>query len=137
MKDNGPCRHFGVNKLLKGITDEKTKQFERILVSEIPYGISAYTYQEVLQGARNENEYEQLNDYLSTQMIYFLPEELDTYQKAARLYYDLRRKGVTPRSAIDILIALTATENNLMILHNDHDFDAMINNIEQLENYEI
>ena len=28
-------------------------------------------------------------------------------------------------ASIDILIALTAVENNLMLLHNDRDFDAI------------
>jgi len=111
---------------LKGQSDDKTKQFEEILSRNIPFGISAYTYQEVLQGARDEKEFEQLKSYLSTQKIYYLPAQSDTHEKAARLYYDLRRRGVTPRSMIDILIALTAMENRLMLLHNDRDFDAML-----------
>ena len=52
---------------LKGQSDDKTKQFEKILSRNIPFGISAYTYQEVLQGARDEKEFEQLKSYLSTQ----------------------------------------------------------------------
>ena len=98
---------------LKGQTDEKTQLFEEVLTLNIPFGISSYTFQEVLQGARDENEYQQLQDYLSTQIIYFLPEETATYEKAARMYFELRRKGITPRSTIDILIALTAMENKL------------------------
>ncbi|MDD4588473.1 MAG: PIN domain-containing protein, partial [Heliobacteriaceae bacterium] len=104
---------------LKGQTDEKTQLFDVILSRNITFGFSAYTFQEVLQGARNEKEYEQLWDYLSTQIIYFLPAKTATYEKAARLYFDLRRNGITPRSTIDILIALTAIENKLMLLHND------------------
>lgn len=110
---------------LKGQADEKSKLFEEVLSRDIPFGISAYTYQEILQGARDEKEYERLHSYLSTQTIYYLPEKEATYAQAARLYFDLRRKGVTPRSTIDILIALTAMENHLMLLHNDHDFDVM------------
>ncbi|MCL1916700.1 MAG: PIN domain-containing protein [Peptococcaceae bacterium] len=116
----------------KGQTDNKTKLFEEILTHEIPFGISAYTYQEVLQGARNENEYELLWSYLSTQAIYYLPEKASTYEQAARLYFDLRRQGVTPRSTIDILIALTAIENHLLLLHNDHDFDMMAAKVKDL-----
>jgi hypothetical protein len=41
------------------------------------------------------------------------------------LYFDLRRKGVTPRSTIDVLIALTAMENKLLLLHDNRDFDLM------------
>ena len=110
---------------LKGQNDAKTLLFNEILTRNIPFGISAYTLQEVLQGARNEKDYLKLWEYLSTQIIYFLPGEISTYEKAARLYFDLRRKGFTPRSTIDILIALTALENQLMLLHNDRDFDLI------------
>ncbi|MDD3272403.1 MAG: PIN domain-containing protein [Syntrophomonadaceae bacterium] len=117
---------------LKGQTNDKIQLFSEILSRNIDFGFSCYTFQEVLQGARNEKEYEQLHDYLSTQIIYFLPVETATYEKAARLYFDLRRKGITPRSTIDVLIALTAIENNLLLLHNDRDFDLMAEQIETL-----
>ncbi|HHV17043.1 MAG TPA: PIN domain nuclease [Gelria sp.] len=117
---------------LKGQTNEKIQLFDEILSRNIDFGFSSYTFQEVLQGAQNEKEYEQLRDYLSTQIIYFLPEETTTYEKAARLYFDLRRKGITPRSTIDVLIALTAIENNLLLLHNDRDFDLMAKQVKAL-----
>ncbi|MGI6434499.1 MAG: type II toxin-antitoxin system VapC family toxin [Syntrophomonadaceae bacterium] len=117
---------------LKGQTNEKIQLFDEILSRNIDFGFSSYTFQEVLQGAQNEKEYEQLRDYLSTQIIYFLPEETATYEKAARLYFDLRCKGITPRSTIDVLIALTAIENNLLLLHNDHDFDLMAKQVKAL-----
>ena len=118
---------------LKGHTDYKSQLFEEVLARDIPYGISAYTYQEVLQGARDEKEYTQLRDYLSTQTIYFLPEKAFAYEQAARLYFDLRRQGVTPRGTIDVLIALTAMANHLLLLHNDHDFDVMAEKVDALK----
>jgi Predicted nucleic acid-binding protein, contains PIN domain len=121
----------------KGQFDGKVQLFHEILSRDIPYGISAYTLQEVLQGALNEKEYEILRGYLSTQKIYFLPEETGTYEKAARMYYELGRKGVTPRSTIDILIALTAIENDLLLLHNDRDFDLVAAQVDSLNILEI
>lgn len=118
---------------LKGQDDARTLLFDELQTRKIPFGISPYTLQEVLQGARNEEDYQRLWEYLSTQIIYFLPEEISTYEKAARLYFDLRRKGLTPRSTIDILIALTALEHNLMLLHNDRDFDLMAEQMEELK----
>ena len=117
---------------LKGQINEKIQLFDQVLSRNIDFGFSSYTFQEVLQGARNEKEYKQLRDYLSTQIIYFLPEKTATYEKAARLYFDLRRKGITPRSTIDVLIALTAIENNLLLLHNDRDFDLMAEQVDTL-----
>ncbi|MDD4626504.1 MAG: PIN domain-containing protein [Syntrophomonas sp.] len=118
---------------LKGQINEKIQLFDQVLSRNIDFGFSSYTFQEVLQGTQNEKEYEKLRDYLSTQIIYFLPEKTATYEKAARLYFDLRRKGITPRSTIDVLIALTAIENNLLLLHNDRDFDLMAEQIETLD----
>ncbi len=44
---------------------------------------------------------------------------------SARLYMDCRKKGITIRSTIDCLIAETALENNLLLLHSDNDFNTM------------
>lgn len=117
---------------LKGEEDDKITILQDILSRDIPFGISCYTYQEVLQGARNEAEFKTLKDYLSSQHIYYLDSEADTYEKAAKLFYNLRRSGVTPRSTLDILIALTAIENNLALLHNDRDYDTMAKRVPEL-----
>lgn len=110
---------------LKGRQTPKTALFTEILARDVPFGISVFTYQEVLQGARDEREYKRLREYLDTQAIYRLPEGTGIYEKAARLFFTLRRRGITVRGSIDVLIALTAMENNLMLLHSDHDFDAI------------
>ena len=109
----------------KGAETQKTLIFESILKQDLPYGIAPYTYQEVLQGARDEPEYEKIREYLATMRFYFLPETIDVYEESARMFFDLRRKGITVRSTIDILIALVAIRNNLSLLHNDRDFDAI------------
>jgi predicted nucleic acid-binding protein len=118
---------------LKGKHDAKTRIFASALKSDIPYGISAYTYLEVLQGARDENEFATLKEYLGSQKIYFLPETAQTYEKAARMYFDMRRKGITLRSTIDILIACTAMHYRLALLHSDHDFDNMAKAMPELK----
>lgn len=118
---------------MKGQTDYKTELFRDVLHNEIPFGISSFTYQELLQGARNEKEFETLTEYLSTQKIYFPGQDLSEYEKAAHIFFDLRRKGSTPRSTIDILIAVTAIKHNLILLHNDSDFDIMSKHIPELK----
>ena len=112
-------------EFFKGRHNPKADLFDEVIVRDIPFGISAFSYQEVLQGARDEREYQLLREYLDTQVIYYPPEGPEIYEKAARLFFDLRRRGVTVRGSIDVLIALTAMENNLMLLHNDRDFDAI------------
>ena len=118
----------------KGNETPKTRIFDAILNQGFTtYGISPYTYQELLQGARDEQEFKLLKEYLDTQRLYFLPQGLETFERAARLYFDLRRKGITPRGTIDIFIALTALHHNLSLLHDDRDFDAIASVVKSLK----
>lgn len=118
---------------LKGSNGRKVKLFREVLQRKVPYGISALTLQEVLQGARTEADFKTLKEYLSTQRIYYLGTSPQFYAKATEMYFQLRRKGVTPRSSIDLLIALTAIENDLVLLHDDRDYDFLAENIGQLK----
>jgi predicted nucleic acid-binding protein len=62
--------------------------------------------------------------YLEAQ-DYIEPTE-DSWQAAARIYYDLRRQGLTVRSSIDCCIAQAALEHNLLLIHNDRDFETIV-----------
>lgn len=117
----------------KGKETVKSKHFESLMLHNIPFGISAFTYQEVLQGAKDKKEYETLQCYLSTQKIYYPTHE--TFENSAKLFFDCRKSGITIRSTIDTLIATTAIENNLMLLCSDRDFVFMKKVIE-LDIYE-
>ncbi len=117
---------------LKGKSGKKETLLDEILDHNVPYGISAFTYQELLQGARDDAEWETLKDYLSTQKIYYLKQTTDTYEKGARLFFNLRLKGITPRSIVDLLIVLTALEYDLVLLHNDRDFDLIGDHLPEL-----
>ena len=75
---------------------------------------------ELLQGARDEKEWLKLSDYLADQD--YLEASEETWAAAARLYFDLRRKGLTVRSVIDCCIAEIAMPHGATLLHNDRDF---------------
>jgi predicted nucleic acid-binding protein len=47
-------------------------KMDYIIDHGIPYGICNYVYQELLQGARNEKEYNLLKEYLGTLPFYDL-----------------------------------------------------------------
>lgn len=111
--------------LLKGRKNEFSQKFKIVLKQGIPFGITSFTYQEVLQGAKSEREYGLLKKYLETQRFYHPKHPLDSFAKAASIYFQCRRSGVTIRSTIDCIIAQTAIEHDLFLLHNDSDFDAM------------
>jgi hypothetical protein len=109
----------------KGLSSEGTLKFEAVLKERIPFGINSVIYQEVLQGAQSEREYQRLKDYLSSQPFHHLKHPVESYAAAAKIYMDCRKKGITIRSTIDCLIAETAIEHDLFLLHNDGDFDAI------------
>jgi predicted nucleic acid-binding protein len=44
---------------------------------------------------------------------------------AARIYYDARRVGMTIGSTIDCCIAQTALANDLLLLHDDGDYERI------------
>jgi predicted nucleic acid-binding protein len=110
---------------LKGSKTESGEKLKSILQQGIPFGINSFIFQEVLQGAKSEKEYRLLRQYLETQRFYHPRDPIDSFAKAARIYFKCRRKGVTVRSTIDCIIAQTAMEHDLFLLHSDTDFDAM------------
>ena len=112
---------------LKGNKTESGEKFKSILQQGIPFGINSFIFQEVLQGAKSEKEYRLLRQYLETQRFYHPKDPIDSFARAARIYFKCRRKGVTIRSTIDCIIAQTAMEYDLFLLHSDTDFDAMAN----------
>jgi len=112
-------------QFFKGTRSEGAKRFSIALQRKIPFGINSLIFQEVLQGAGSEKEYFILKKYLETQRFYHLKDPIDSFAKAAKIYLDCRKKGITIRSTIDCLIAQTALENDLLLLHEDSDFDLM------------
>ena len=84
---------------------------------------SRFTQLELLQGARDEQEWKRLDDYLSTQ--YYLEATGNTWREAARISFELRREGITLSSPVDCCIAQIAIESNVLLLHRDQDFEKI------------
>ena len=120
---------------LRGTKNAAATTFDTILASGIPYGINDFIYQEVLQGARTEEQFLRLKEYLETIPFYTLLLGSESFEKAAYMNFVCRTSGVTIRSTIDLLIAETAIENNLYLLHNDADFSHMAKIIPELKIY--
>lgn len=110
---------------LRGAENAGVVLFQQILDNAIPFGLSQLTYLEVLQGARTEKDFKTVKSYLETHRFFGLQDEKESYAAAARIYFDCRKKGIMINSTIDCLIAQTAIENDLALLHNDADFDRM------------
>jgi len=120
LVDTSVLIHF-----FKGVDSESSQRLRMVLQRGIPFGINSLIFQEVLQGAGSEKEYFTLKKYLETQRFYHLKDPIESFAKAAKIYVDCRKKGITIRSTIDCLIAQTVLENDLLLLHEDSDFDLM------------
>ena len=108
-------------------------QLEAILGHELPFGITATVYQEVLQGAASMKDFSMLETYLGTQRFYHPRDPVTSYRHAAELYLRCRKKGVTIRSTGDCLIAQIAIEHELLLVHNDRDFVGIAKVIPELK----
>ena len=105
--------------LFRDHTGNKKRHLES-LTQDLDIVLSRFTQLEILQGAGNEKEWQLLQSYLEFQQ--YLEATGDTWTKAARIYFDLRRKGKTVRSPIDCCIAQIAIDEKALLLHRDHDF---------------
>ena len=98
----------------------------RVLLDEgRGFGVTPVIVQEILQGAADEREFALLDEYFSTQTMLMPDDALRTHSRAARLYFDCRRRGFTPRSTIDCLIAQIALDHAARLLHDDRDFERI------------
>jgi hypothetical protein len=109
-------------QLFRDKTGNVSQQLQA-LVSDRRIFFTRFTQLELLQGCRDEREWMLLNSYLQDQdYIDLIPE---SWQKAARIYYNLRRQGLTVRSSIDCCIAQIAIDNQLLLVHIDQDFETI------------
>jgi predicted nucleic acid-binding protein len=110
---------------LKGEDNPAVQKFVEVIDREIPFGISPLIFLEVLQGAATEKDFKLLMEYLQSQAFYDLRDRRESVVGAARMSFELRRQGMAFRSSIDFLIAQTAIDNDLYLLHNDSDFERI------------
>ena len=85
--------------------------------------LSRFHELEMLQGCRDESEWTLLKRYLDAQDYLELSGE--SWDEAARIFFDLRRIGQTVRSPIDCCIAQIALDHAVLLLHRDRDFETI------------
>ena len=78
---------------------------------------------ELLQGCREEREWVRFVEYLDDQR--YAEMSLGGWTEAARIYFELRQRGLTVRSTLDCCIAVVALEHDLTLLHNDQGFERI------------
>ncbi len=110
---------------LKGRDTAASALLGRYVSEEVEIALTPEILQEVLQGARDEKEWRTLRRYLVGQRVLEPADSLRSRVEAARIYYECRRRGLTVRSTIDCIVAQTALERNVPLLHDDRDYDAI------------
>jgi len=109
---------------------EKSKQAEilqQIIEEEKSICICPIIYQEILQGIKEDNTFNEIKIILQSIPMIDIP-ILTVADYAVDLYRDLRKKGITIRKPYDCLIASYAILEDIYLLHNDSDFKLMQNN---------
>ena len=96
---------------------------ENLIINREDICICGIVLTEVLQGIRNDSEFKKTRDLFNN--LLFLPMPYAVFLKAAEIYRGLRRKGITIRKSVDCMIASVALENDIPLLHNDKDFEAI------------
>jgi predicted nucleic acid-binding protein len=92
------------------------------LLGKDPIGIGDLVLIEVLQGFKHDKDYEIAKDLLTELTVFTLGGQ-EIALKSADNYRLLRKRGVTVRKTIDVLIATFCIEKNLDLLHSDKDFE--------------
>ena len=75
---------------------------------------------EILQGISDDTTYRRVQQNLSP--LIMLPMPPAVFVRAADIYRNLRKQGITIRKSNDCIIAATAVEHRCQLLHNDKDF---------------
>ena len=98
------------------------------LLSDVPIIMGDLILTEILQGFRSDNDYETAKSFLSELPFH----RMGGYQVAvqsAQNYRTLRKKGVTVRKTIDVIIGTYCILENLPLLHDDRDFEPMVSHL--------
>jgi predicted nucleic acid-binding protein len=93
---------------------------ESIIVQREDICICGIILTEILQGIRNDTEFENTKSLLNTLIL--LPMHYTVFLQSAEIFRKLRKQGIIVRKPLDCMIASVAIENDIPLLHNDKDF---------------
>ena len=101
----------------------QVEKLDEILGKEIVI-TGDYILVEVLQGFKKDKDFNIAKSVLNSFPCFnMLGEELAV--KCAGNYRKLRKKGITVRKTIDVIISTFCIDNDILLLHNDKDFFSM------------
>lgn len=98
----------------------KTVLLEQLILNREDICICGFILTEVLQGIRDEKQY--VTTKLQFSQLLYLEEDRSTFELAATLYRELRKRGITLRNSIDCLIAGLVLQQGVYFLESDRDY---------------
>lgn len=102
-------------------------KLDRLLETEL-LGVGDLILAEVLQGFRQDKDYQTAKRLLtSLTVLEMLGVEMAL--KSADNFRDLRKKGITVRKTIDVMIATFCIENGHELLFSDKDFTPFVEHL--------
>ncbi|MBV6505830.1 MAG: Ribonuclease VapC15 [Syntrophorhabdaceae bacterium] len=107
-----------------GVQSSQTDWLDSSLGST-PVIIGDLILTEVLQGFQNEKDFKIAKDLLLGIPFMAMVEQPIALESAMNYRY-LRKKGVTVRKTIDVIIGTFCIYNQITLLHCDRDFDPMV-----------
>lgn len=109
----------------RGVRNQQTEQLDAWLDQpEVLIGVADLVVFEVLRGFTSEKEQAVAKRLLFTLEVVEIG-GWDAALQAAEHYLQLRARGYTIRSPIDVLLASYCITHGHMLLHSDSDFDVM------------
>ncbi|MCK5208478.1 MAG: PIN domain nuclease [Cyclobacteriaceae bacterium] len=111
----------------RGIESREVAVLTNYIENDDPIYLCPTIIQEVLQGISNDKQFKEIKKYLLAFNI-LNDDGLEMAISAAILFRSLRKKGITIRKSNDCLIAQYAIKHSLHVLHQDRDFDLIIEN---------
>lgn len=107
-----------------GIKSAASAALHKMLEAEESICISDIILAKTLQGFRSDENLQSAKTHLLLFPIYSL-QSPDGYLKAAHLYRMCRKKRITVRKTVDCLIAQTAIDQHVVLVHQDNDSDKL------------
>ena len=101
----------------------QTEILDQMLL-QIPVLTGDLILTEVLQGFKNDKDYKKAKEAMSILSC----KQMGGYElaiKSAENYRKLRKKGITVRKTIDIIIGTFCINENIPLLHDDKDFEPI------------
>jgi predicted nucleic acid-binding protein len=83
---------------------------------------------EILQGIHNDGQYRRVRQHLKPLLL--LPMTEPTFVRATELFRQLRKQGLTLYKTNNCIIAATAIEHAIPLLHKDRDFSTLARHTE-------